>query len=178
MTNEDLATKKDLADGLAVLEKATKKDLADGLAALEKATKKDLADGLAALEKATKKDLADGLTALEKATKKDLTDGLTALEDKLLKELATQKGLAKTNDHLDRLTAVVLQNSENIKSMQATLEKVVYNQDLYMAALTNYAGDIKDYRLEKAATDATLSQQNNQLQDHERRIRTLEEKVA
>ncbi len=107
-----------------------------------------------------------------------MADGLAALEDKLLKELATQKGLAKTNDHLDRLTAVVLQNSENIKSMQATLEKVVYNQDLYMAALTDFAGDIKNYRLEKAATDAAITQQDRQLQDHERRIHTLEEKVA
>jgi chromosome segregation ATPase len=131
-------------------------------------------------ELATKKDLADGLSMLREemgSLEERLTDklaskeGLAALEKRLYEELASKKELTKTNERLDRLTAIVLQNTDDIKSMKATLEKVVYNQDLFMEALTDLAGDIKDNRLESMATDATLTQHTVRLQDHSDRIR-------
>jgi hypothetical protein len=137
---------------------------------------------------ATKKDLADGFAA----AKKDLTEGLVAFENKLLNELVTKKELAETNkklddntkelvkinDRMDRLTVVVLQHSEVLQSMQETVQKVAHNQDRFMEILTDYTGDIKDYRLERVATDAAFARHAAQLQNHELRINALEDKIV
>lgn len=47
-----------------------------------------------------------------------------------------------------------------------------------MEVLTDYAGEIKEYRVERTATDAAFNRQTLQLQDHEQRIVALEEKTA
>jgi chromosome segregation ATPase len=126
---------------------------------------------------ATKKDLA----ALEErlsnkiATTKSELLGTLATKEELM---ATNKQLAKTNDRLDRIAIIVVQNNEDIKDIKKILSSNLPKLDMLLEAVTDLAGEIKDNRLEKVATDATLTQQANQLQNHEKRILKLEQKVA
>jgi len=106
------------------------------------------------------------------SARQELIDRISPIEEALIKKTA------KDDKSFDLLATTTLQNSENIKAMQNTLEKVVQQQSMFLEAMSDYSGEVEDFRLEKAATDATLTQQANQLQDHERRIHTLEEKVA
>jgi len=88
------------------------------------------------------------------------------------------KMVEKNSNLLEKLTITVLQNSDDIKSMQKTLQKVEHNQDMFMEILTELVGEMKDFRQEWAAAYASFFRHDDQLQDHERRIVALEDKIT
>jgi len=186
MNDQDLATKKDLADGLTALENKLSAEFAvinkriDGLA-----SKKELAETNKRMDElASKKDLAETNAGLAQTNKKldehtkKLDEHTKKLDEHTKKLDEHTKKLEKANDRLDRLYVVVLQNSDDIKSMQKTLQKVEHKQDMFMEVLTEFAGEMKDFRQERAAANASFFRHDDQLQDHERRIVALEDKIT
>jgi len=177
MNNQDLATKKDLADGLTALENKLSAEFAeinkriDGLA-----SKKELAETNTGLAQANKK-LDEHDKKLDEHSKK-LNEHTKILDEHSKKLDKHTIMLEKNSDRLERLTVVVLQNSDDIKSMKKVLQKVEHKQDMFMEVLTDFAGEMKDFRQEIAAANASFFRHEDQLQDHERRIVALEDKIT
>jgi len=72
----------------------------------------------------------------------------------------------------------VLQNTESIGILQQTVNRIETNQNQLIEAVTNLAGEMKDFRLARATENAGFFRQESQLQDHERRIVSLEQRVS
>ena len=152
---------------------AMEKRLIEKLASKEEiaAVRQELIEKLASKEElaAVRQELIEKLASKEE---------LAAARQELIEKLASKKDLSKTNSRLDKLTSVVIQNNQDIKDIKEILASHDHKLDMLLEAVTDFAGEVKDERVEKTATQVTLTRHEKQLQDHETRICKVEEKVA
>ena len=138
------------------------------------ATKQDLNDLRDELKKelekfATKDDLKNFATKDDLknfATKDDLKNFITRVD---------AKDFARKKD-VDKIAAQVAVNTVEIVDIKSELRGVHTKLDYLIEALSDIVGDLKDNQIERAATNLSLDRHQSMLENHEKRIRQLEQK--
>ncbi len=155
--DQELATKKDL--------EATKQELLAELAT--KASKDDLKNF------ATKDDIKNF------ATKDDLRNFATKND---LKNFATKDDFSTLRADVETLAGQVADNTKelvNLRHEMATkteLDELKTDVRQILVIVDGMAKKFDNYQTEKAATEHTFSRHENRLDDHETRIKVLEER--
>jgi len=138
---------------------ATKKDLED--------LKKELLDNLA-----SKKELKQELS--QYITKEEFARELAKLATKENVEVVARQVLKNTND----IAALKTEMRMGFNRVDDRLDSLETKFDIMMSAIDGIAKEFQNGRTEQAAIDHALSRHDNQIDDHEMRIKKLERRIA